>query len=66
MATGTVKWFDDAKGFGFIEQEEGEDVFVHYSEIEVEGYKTLDQDQEVEFEIEETEKGFAATNVIPL
>lgn len=65
MATGTVKWFDDAKGFGFIEQEEGEDVFVHYSEIQVEGYKTLEQDQEVEFEIEETEKGYAATDVVP-
>lgn len=66
MPTGTVKWFDDAKGFGFIEQEVGDDVFVHYSEIEADGYKTLDEDQEVEFELEETEKGLAATDVVPL
>lgn len=66
MPTGTVKWFDDAKGFGFIEQEFGDDVFVHYSEIEAEGYKSLDEDQEVEFELEETEKGLAATEVVPL
>lgn len=65
MVTGTVKWFDDAKGFGFIEQENGEDVFVHYSEIQTEGYKTLEEEQEVEFELEETEKGLAATNVVP-
>lgn len=66
MPTGTVKWFDDAKGFGFIEQEFGDDVFVHYSEIEAEGYKTLDEDQEVEFELEETEKGLSATDVVPV
>jgi len=66
VPTGTVKWFNDQKGFGFIEQEEGEDVFVHFSEIQTEGYKTLEEDQEVEFELEETEKGLAATDVIPL
>ncbi len=66
MPTGTVKWFDDAKGYGFIEQETGEDVFVHFSDIEVEGYKTLDENQEVEFELEETEKGLAAVEVTPL
>lgn len=66
MPTGTVKWFNDQKGFGFIEQEEGEDVFVHFSEIQTEGYKTLEEDQEVEFELEETEKGLAATDVNPL
>lgn len=65
MPTGTVKWFDDAKGFGFIEQEFGEDVFVHYSEIQAEGYKSLEEDQEVEFELEETDKGLSATNVVP-
>jgi len=66
VPTGTVKWFDDAKGYGFIEQETGEDVFVHFSDIEVEGYKTLDENQEVEFELEETEKGLAAVEVTPL
>lgn len=66
MASGTVKWFNDQKGFGFIEQEEGEDVFVHFSEIQAEGYKTLEEDQEVEFDLEETEKGLAATNVEPV
>ncbi|MFB6346821.1 MAG: cold-shock protein [bacterium] len=65
MATGTVKWFNDDKGFGFIEQELGEDLFVHYSEIQVEGYKTLEEGDEVEFEMEETEKGLAAVDVKP-
>lgn len=63
METGTVKWFNDDKGFGFIEQEIGEDVFVHYSEIQSDGFKSLDEGDEVEFELEETEKGLAATNV---
>jgi CspA family cold shock protein len=65
MATGTVKWFNDDKGFGFIEQELGEDLFVHYSEIQVEGYKTLEEGDEVEFDMEETEKGLAAVDVKP-
>lgn len=63
METGTVKWFSDEKGFGFIEQEIGDDVFVHYSEIEQDGYKSLDEGDEVEFEIEETEKGLSAVEV---
>lgn len=63
MATGTVKWFDDDKGFGFIEQEDGEDAFAHYSEIVGEGYKSLEEGQEVTFELEEGEKGPKALNV---
>jgi len=63
MATGIVKWFDDDKGYGFIEQEIGEDVFVHYSEIQGDGYKTLHEDDAVEFELEETDKGLSATDV---
>ena len=63
MATGTVKWFDDDKGFGFIEQEDGEDAFAHYSEIVGEGYKTLEEGQEVSFDLEEGEKGPKALNV---
>lgn len=63
MNSGTVKWFDDDKGFGFIEQEIGEDIFVHYSEIQSDGFKSLDEGNEVEFEIEETEKGLSAVNV---
>lgn len=65
MASGTVKWFSDEKGFGFIEQELGEDLFVHYSEIDVDGFKSLDEGDEVEFEMEETEKGLAAVDVTP-
>jgi CspA family cold shock protein len=64
MATGTVKWFDDAKGFGFIEQAEGEDVFVHYSAIAGEGYRSLSEGSEVEFDIEEDAKGPRAANVV--
>ena len=60
---GTVKWFNDAKGYGFIEQEGGEDVFVHFSAISMDGFKTLAEGQEVEFEIQTGAKGLHATNV---
>ncbi len=63
--TGRVKWFDAKKGFGFIEQEGGDDVFVHFRAIVSEGYKTLDEGQEVEFELEDGEKGPQAVNVVP-
>jgi len=66
MAEGKVKWFDEKKGFGFISMENGEDVFVHFSEIEVDGFKTLTQDQKVSFEIKESDKGLQATHVKPL
>ncbi len=65
MPTGKVKWFNDSKGFGFIEQESGEDVFVHHSAIQGEGFKTLAEGQTVEFELAEDEKGKKAINVIP-
>lgn len=61
--SGTVKWFNDAKGFGFIEREEGEDVFVHFRSIRGEGYRTLKQGARVEFDLSETEKGFQAEDV---
>lgn len=64
MATGTVKWFDDSKGFGFIECEGGEDAFVHYSAIAGEGYKSLAEGAKVEFDIEQDAKGPRATNVV--
>jgi cold shock protein len=63
---GKVKWFNSEKGFGFIEVEEGNDVFVHFSAIQGEGFKTLDEGQEVEFEIEEGNRGPQAKNVVKL
>ncbi|HEX6808788.1 MAG TPA: cold-shock protein [Gemmatimonadaceae bacterium] len=63
MARGKVKWFNDAKGYGFIEQESGEDVFVHFSAIAMDGFKTLTEGQEVEFEIKSGDKGLHAANV---
>ena len=65
MAKGTVKWFNDKKGFGFIEQEDGPDVFVHFSAISSEGFKSLVEGQAVEFEVEDGPKGPQATNVVP-
>jgi CspA family cold shock protein len=64
MENGRVKWFNRTKGYGFIERDEGEDVFVHYSAIQGEGFKTLDEGDSVEFEIVEGPKGLQATNVI--
>jgi len=61
---GTVKWFNANKGFGFIEQPEGEDVFVHYSALQSEGYRSLDEGQRVEFSIERGPKGLQASNVV--
>jgi CspA family cold shock protein len=63
METGTVKWFNGSKGYGFIAREQGEDVFVHYNAIEGEGYKTLDEGDKVQFEIGEGPKGLQATKV---
>jgi CspA family cold shock protein len=64
MLKGTVKWFNESKGFGFIEQEEGGDVFVHYSAIDGSGFKTLGEGDKVEFEIVDGAKGPAAANVL--
>ncbi len=64
MATGTVKWFDDAKGFGFIEREDGEDVFAHYSAIAGEGYRSLPEGAKVEFDVEQDAKGPRAANIV--
>lgn len=64
MMTGKVKWFNTKKGYGFITNENGEDVFVHYSGINIEGYKTLADGVNVTYELVETERGVAATNVV--
>ncbi len=67
MSTGTVKWFNETKGFGFISPEEGgNDIFVHHSAIQGSGFKTLDEGQRVSFEVEQTAKGLAAANVSPI
>ena len=63
MPEGTVKWFSPEKGFGFISREDGEDLFVHHSEIKMEGFRTLAEGQAVLFEITETDKGLQASNV---
>ncbi|MCP4265335.1 MAG: cold shock domain-containing protein [Candidatus Brocadiaceae bacterium] len=63
MANGIVKWFDERKGYGFIEQEDGPDVFVHHSGINAEGYKSLTEGEQVTFDIEQGKKGPAAVNV---
>ena len=64
MAQGTVKWFNDAKGFGFISQEAGPDVFVHFSAIEAEGFKSLSEGDRVEFDINQGQRGLQASRVI--
>ncbi|MFC4354644.1 cold-shock protein [Chryseomicrobium palamuruense] len=63
MEQGKVKWFNSEKGFGFIEREGGDDVFVHFSAIQGDGFKTLDEGQDVTFEIEQGQRGLQATNV---
>jgi cold shock protein len=64
MESGTVKWFNDSKGFGFIEREEGEDVFVHFSAINGEGFRTLTEGERVSFEVVQGPKGLQAANVV--
>ena len=66
MVEGTVKWFNDAKGFGFIEQDGGKDVFVHHTAIQAQGFKTLEENARVSFEIVDGPKGPAAANVVQL
>ncbi|HBT40137.1 MAG: Putative cold-shock DNA-binding domain protein [Thermotoga sp. 50_1627] len=66
MYNGTVKWFDSKKGYGFITRDNGEDVFVHFSAIKVDGFKTLREGQKVQFEIQQGSKGPQAINVTPI
>jgi CspA family cold shock protein len=66
LAEGTVKWFSNEKGYGFIEREEGEDVFVHHSAINMDGYRSLTEGQRVEFEVVQGDKGLQAANVQPI
>lgn len=66
MNKGTVKWFNNQKGYGFISDEEGNDVFVHYSGLQMEGFKTLEEGQAVEYEVIQGEKGPQAVNVVKL
>ncbi|TYO99614.1 putative cold-shock DNA-binding protein [Geothermobacter ehrlichii] len=66
MAEGTVKWFNDAKGFGFIEQDNGPDVFAHFSEIHAEGFKSLSEGDRVSFEVTQGQKGPQATRIVKL
>jgi CspA family cold shock protein len=66
MATGTVKWFSDQKGYGSISGDDGKDVFCHFSAIQVEGFKTLRDGQKVQFEVTQGDKGLRAANVIPI
>jgi CspA family cold shock protein len=66
VATGTVKWFNNEKGFGFISQPTGEDVFVHHTAIQGQGYKSLEEGQQVEFDVQQGPKGLQAANVRPM
>jgi len=66
VATGTVKWFNADKGFGFISQSDGADVFVHFTAIQTPGYRSLDEGQQVEFEVQQGPKGLQAANVRPV
>ena len=66
MPQGSVKWFSDEKGFGFIEQEDGNDVFVHHSAIKMEGFRSIAEGQRVEFDLEQSDRGPRAANVRPI
>ena len=66
LAQGTVKWFSNEKGYGFIQRDEGDDVFVHHSAVEMEGYRSLTEGQRVEFEVVQGDKGLQASNVKPV